>query len=216
MKKALLFDLDNTIYPVSAIADQLFTSLFNLLDQNSALINQSDTNTVELIKEEMTRRPFQHIADKYELDTNIRHQMLQALRQLTYDLPMEPFRDYHQLKNIPLEKFLVTTGFPKLQFSKIKQLGIADDFKEIIVVDPDQSDRTKKDIFEGIIAKYNYQPDDLLVIGDDPESEIKAGLALGIETFLFDPENKHSSNNSTFYSKYLTDALTIIGKTTRN
>ena len=49
MKKALLFDLDNTIYPVSAIADQLFTSLFNLLDQNSALINLSDTNTVELI-----------------------------------------------------------------------------------------------------------------------------------------------------------------------
>ena len=212
MKKALLFDLDNTIYPVSAIADQLFTSLFNLLDQNSALINLSDTNTVEMIKEEMTRRPFQHIADKYELDTIIRNQMLEALRQLTYDLPMAPFADYHQLKRIPLEKFLVTTGFPKLQFSKIRQLGIAEDFKDIIVVDPDQSDRTKKDVFEGILAKYHFLPEDLLVIGDDPESEIKAGLALGIDTFLFDPADKHINSASTHRSKSLVDVLSLIEK----
>ena len=210
MKKALLFDLDNTIYPVSAIADQLFTSLFNLLDQNSALINLSDTNTVELIKEEMTRRPFQHIADKYELDTSVRNQMLESLRQLTFDLPMEPFADYHQLKSIPLDKFLVTTGFPKLQFSKIKQLGIAENFKEIIVVDPDESDRTKKDVFEGILAKYRYQPENLLVIGDDPESEIKAGLALGIDTFLFDPAGKHLGAASTHRSAELKDVKAIL------
>ena len=210
MKKALLFDLDNTIYPVSSIADQLFTSLFNLLDQNSALINLSDTNTVELIKEEMTRRPFQHIADKYELDTNIRNQMLESLRQLTFDLPMEPFADYHQLKSIPLDKFLVTTGFPKLQFSKIKQLGIAENFKEIIVVDPDQSDRTKKDVFESIMFKYHYLPEDLLVIGDDPESEIKAGLALGIDTFLFDPAGKHLGAASTHRSAELKDVKAIL------
>ncbi len=210
MKKALLFDLDNTIYPVSAIADQLFTSLFNLLDENSAMINLSNTNTVELIKEEMTRRPFQHIADKFELDTNIRNQMLRALRQLTFDLPMEPFADYHELKPIPLDKFLVTTGFPKLQYSKIKQLGIAEDFKEIIIVDPDQSNRTKKDVFEWIMAKYNFQPEDLLVIGDDPESEIKAGLTLGIDTFLFDPAGKHLKAAATYRSDELITVLAIL------
>ncbi len=210
MKKALLFDLDNTIYPVSAIAEQLFTALFNLLDEKATLINIGDTNTVELIKEEMTRRPFQHIADKFELDTNIRNQMLEALRQLTYDQPMQPFADYHHFKNIPLDKFLVTTGFPKLQRSKIKQLGIEKDFQEIIIVDPDQSDRTKKDVFEGIMATYNYQPADLLVIGDDPESEIKAGLALGIDTFLFDPADQYEDNQSTFRSCSLQSAISIL------
>jgi len=46
MKTALIFDLDNTIYPVSAIADNLFRKLFAVLDEYSGTINLGDDDRV--------------------------------------------------------------------------------------------------------------------------------------------------------------------------
>ena len=210
MKTALIFDLDNTIYPVSAIADHLFEELFAILDRNSDIINADGPGIVADIKEEMTRRPFQHIADKYRLNNNIRNLMEEQLRTMTYNLPMQPFEDYHSLRQIPLEKFLVTTGYPKLQYSKIRQLGIENDFKEIFIVDPDAGNQTKKDVFRSVMEKYDYQPEELLIIGDDPASEIKAAIELGIDTFLFDPNNIYPGAVTTHRSVNLKDALTVL------
>ena len=210
IKKALIFDLDNTIYPVSAIADNLFAKLFAVLDEYSGAINLGDDDRVSKIKEEMTRRPFQYIADKYELNKELNDMMVDTLRTMTYDLPMQPFDDYHHLREIPLDKFLVTTGFVKLQMSKVIQLGIEHDFKEIIIVDPDVSSKTKKDVFAGIMQKYNYQPSDLLIIGDDPDSEIKAAMELGIDTFLFDPSGIYLKAKTTHRSSSLKEVFSIL------
>src|SRR5579862_6113814 len=115
MKRALIFDLDNTIYPVSSIAENLFSELFAILDENAEQLNYN----VDSIKQEMMRRPFQYIADKFELNESLRDQMVESLRNMSYDLPMQPFEDYEHLRQIPLDKFLVTTGFSKLQWSKV-------------------------------------------------------------------------------------------------
>jgi putative hydrolase of the HAD superfamily len=105
---------------------------------------------------------------------------------------------------------LVTTGFVKLQMSKVIQLGIEHDFKEIIIVDPDVSSKSKKDVFAEIMQKYDYRASELLIIGDDPDSEIKAALALGIDTFLFDPNGIYPAANATHRSDSLKKVLDII------
>jgi len=58
---------------------------------------------------------------------------------------------------------------------------------------------------------YDYTPGDLLVIGDDPESEIKAAKALGIDTFLYDPTNRYPDVQVTYRSNNLQDVLKVIG-----
>jgi putative hydrolase of the HAD superfamily len=210
MKKALILDLDNTIYPVSSIADRLFADLFATLDQYAVIINSGDFDRVSRIKDEMTRRPFQHIADEFSLNDEIRNKMVDTLRNITYDLPMSTFDDYHHVRSIPLDKFLVTTGFSKLQWSKVKMLGIEQDFKNIYIIDPDVSQQTKKDVFAEIMEMHSYGPGDLLVIGDDPESEIKAAKALGIDTFLYDPLNKYPNAAVTYRSGDLQNVLGIV------
>ncbi|MDB5153901.1 MAG: family hydrolase [Mucilaginibacter sp.] len=197
MKRALILDLDNTIYPVSSIADNLFGGLFKVLDQHADSINSGGGN-VNKIKNEMTRRPFQHIADEFGLDDDLRNKMIGILQNMTYDLPIQTFEDYAYIRLIPLDKFLVTTGFVKLQMSKVKMLGIEQDFKAIHIVDPEVNDQTKKDVFAGIMDTRNFTPNELLVIGDDPESEIKAAKALGIDTVLYDPENKYPDAQVTY------------------
>lgn len=210
MKKALILDLDNTIYPVSSISENLFGALFDVLDQRAGIINVDDSNKVEKIKDEMTRRPFQHIADEFNLDKGVRDQMVDILRNMAYTQPMKPYDDYQHVRSILLDKFLVTTGFSKLQWSKVKMLGIEDDFRHIHIVDPDVSPKTKKDVFAEIMQTHNYTPGDLLVIGDDPESEIKAAKALNIDTFLYDPANKHPNVEVTYRSHNLQDVLKLI------
>jgi putative hydrolase of the HAD superfamily len=207
MKKALILDLDNTIYPVSSISDNLFADLFAELDQNSEIINADDADKVNKIKDEMTRRPFQHIADEFSLSNEVRNKMEDRLRNMTYDLPMQPFDDYHYIKTIQLDKFLVTTGYSKLQWSKVKMLGIQNDFKDIHIVDPDINQQTKKDIFTEIMQTHNYAAEDLLVIGDDPESEIKAAKALGIDAFLYDPTNRYPDVQVTYRSDNFQNVL---------
>ena len=207
MKKALIFDLDNTIYPVSSIGPYLFTDLFQLLDQHPEILNEATLNAA---KDELQRRHYHLVADKYNFGAELTEAGLKLLKNLEYQQPMQPFDAYHQLKGIPLKKFLVTTGFSKLQWSKVKQLGIENDFDEIHIVDPDLSARTKKDVFAGLLLKYGYQPKDVLVIGDDPESEIKAATELGIDTFLFDPGGRHAEALVSYRSKDLNDVVKFL------
>lgn len=210
MKRVLILDLDNTIYPVSSIANSLFAELFETLDSYAELINADDEDNINKIKQEMMRRPFQHIADEFGLSDEITERMVGVLKTMTYELPMQPFADYAYISALPLVKFLVTTGFTRLQLSKIKMLGIGQDFKSIHIVDPEVSRQTKKDVFAEIMAEHGYQPADLLVIGDDPQSEIKAATALGIDSFLFDPENRYPDAIATHRADNLKQVLTIL------
>jgi putative hydrolase of the HAD superfamily len=180
-KKAIILDLDNTIYPVSSIGDLLFKSLFSLILESGEY--SGDFNQIRF---EIMRRPFQYIADEFSFSENLKAACFNLLSNLTYDEKMQPFEGYETLLTIPCRRFLVTTGYTKMQHSKIKQLGIENDFEAIFVIDPDQSTLTKRDLFEKILTNYNLKVEDVIVVGDDLNSEIFHAKALGIETVLYD------------------------------
>jgi putative hydrolase of the HAD superfamily len=207
MKHALILDLDNTIYPVSSIAERLFGKLFKLIDEGL-----EDRSAAAAAKLELTRRPYQHVADEFGFGTELKDKGVQLLNNLTFDSPMQAFSEYEDIRAINIDKYLVTTGFTKLQMSKVKMLNIEADFKQVYVVDPDLSDLTKKDIFVMIMKDNGYAINEVLVIGDDPQSEIKAALELGIDTFLFDPENKYPHVNATYRCADYKELAEIIKK----
>ena len=180
MIKGLILDLDNTIYPVVQIGENLFKPLFDLILEHGGYKGE-----VSDIRFDTMRMPFQHIISRYEFSSDLARESIDLLTDLAYHFPMEPFDDYEFVRGVDLPKFLVTTGFSIMQNSKVDRLGIRDDFEEIHIVDPATSDLTKKDIFSGILERYQWQAGEVLVIGDDVNSEIKAGNALGIPTVLY-------------------------------
>ena len=181
-------DLDNTIYPVSAIGDELFGSVYQLIRENGEY--QGDFNHIRL---EIMRRPLLLVAKDFSFSEELTKECLTLFGDMTYSKPIDSFKDYPEIRKYPCTKYLVTTGFPKLQNSKIKQLGIENDFEGIFVVDPVHSNLTKKDVFQLILAKNGYLIEDLLIVGDDLNAEIKAGQELGIETVLYDYRHEHST-----------------------
>ena len=207
MKRALIFDLDNTIYPVNSIAGNLFERLFSMIDESATHLTADD---ISAAKAELKRRPFHLVAGKFNFGDELTTAGNDFLKQVSYDLPMQPFDDYAHLKQLPQTKFLVTTGFSKLQWSKVDRLGLKEDFEEIHIVDPLISNQTKKDVFADILKRHQYDKEDVLVIGDDPESEIKAANELGIDTFLFDPNDSHLTAEVSHRSGSLKEVISIL------
>lgn len=189
-KKAIILDLDNTIYPVSSIGDELFGPLFQLILENGEYLED-----IDLIKKDIMRKPFQKVASAYNFSNKLLEKGVNILQEISCTMKISVFEDYNEVKNIPTKKFLVTTGFTKMQYSKVAQLGITNDFEEIHVINPQLSDKTKKDIFADILTRFQFNSSDVLVIGDDPNSEIKAANELGIDTVLYDKLNFNPSTN---------------------
>ena len=187
-KTTLFVDLDNTIYPVSSIGETLFQPVLELIGEESSL-----TNKIDAIKEDMMRRPFQKVAEDFNFSRLLTQKVLEQLAETECSGPMQTFEDYHELASLPQIKFLITTGFTKMQQSKVRLLEIENDFKEVHIVDPQRSSLTKKDIFQDIIDRYELLKTSILVIGDDPNSELKAARELGLETVLFDRIGRYPS-----------------------
>ena len=79
--------------------------------------------------------------------------------------------------------FLVTSGFRRLQESKVRALKIAPLFAEIHVDAIDEAQpKGKLPAFEAILTKYRLSPAEVWVVGDNPDSEIAAGNQLGMTT----------------------------------
>jgi len=193
MKHIFFIDLDNTIYFTKPNEAQLMSGLYQLLDQEDLGITDE---VYQISKKEMLRTPFQKVAQKYGFKQLAIDRAVDYLKNREVTRPLNPSDDYHYIKSLKGRKFIVTAGFTKQQTSKVKMLGIADDFEAVHVVDV--STTNKKEAFKLLIDKYDLNTDDILIIGDDAESEIKFGLELGIATFLLDPENLHPNAESTF------------------
>ncbi|WP_316825698.1 HAD family hydrolase [Pedobacter miscanthi] len=207
MKHIFFIDLDNTIYFTKPNEEQLMGALYRFL--GSLDLGISDEN-FQLAKQDMLRTPFIKVAKKYGFKEEVMPEILSYLENREVSNPLKPSDDYHYIKSLKGRKFIVTAGFQKQQLSKVKMLGIADDFEEVSVVDV--SVNNKKDVFISLIDQHNLNMEDILIIGDDAESEIKYGLELGICTFLLDPENLHPSAESTFRGNDLSNLHEAAGQ----
>jgi putative hydrolase of the HAD superfamily len=201
-KKAIIIDLDNTIYPVPSIGEKLFAPIFKLIEENG-----KHAQDMHKIRHDIMRKPFQSVAKTYSFSDDLTKQGITMLKDITYNEPIKTFSDYAFLKQIPADKFLVTTGFMKMQQSKITAMNIENDFRQIYIIDPMVSSKTKKDVFLEIMNDNAYQPSDVLVIGDDAESEIKAAQELGIENVLYDKYNTLPASTATYTISDFSDLI---------
>ena len=94
-KKVLILDLDNTLFPTSAIGDEVYAPLMELIKSSGY---SGDT---EEILSMLNRKPFQHVAEKFNLGKDLTEEGTKLLTHTTYDKPIDPFPDYVFLKALP-------------------------------------------------------------------------------------------------------------------
>jgi putative hydrolase of the HAD superfamily len=181
MIKAMIFDLDSCLAAANEVGDQLLAPAFQAIRE----ANRGAVSEVALTAAfaDCWRFPFDFVADKYGFSPAMRAAGVQALSQTEVQQPMHGYGDLAVLAELPVKLFLVTSGFRRLQESKVKALGIGYLFTKIHVDAIDEpGPKGKLGAFQEILKAHQLLPREVLVVGDNPDSEIAAGNRLGCTT----------------------------------
>ncbi len=182
MIKAIIFDLDSCLAAANEVGDQLFAPAFNAI--RAANHGKIPEAHLQSAFHDCWRFPLDFIAEKYQFSPAMRDAGFAALRQIEVREPMHGYGDLDALTKLaPARLFLVTSGFPRLQHSKVRALGIENLFTAVHIDNIDGGPPGGKlAAFQAILKTHQLQPDEVLVVGDNPDSEIAAGNRLGLTT----------------------------------
>jgi len=140
-----------------------------------------------------------------------------AFSQIQVTEPMDGDGDLHVLRDITQQLFLVTSGFRRLQESKVNALGIRSLFAEIRIDAIDEpGTKGKARHFEEILRTHSFKPEEVLVVGDNPDSEIAAGNRLGMKTVQVLRPGVPYEDNASYFTNSLETLLGILSSLERH
>ncbi|MEX2382865.1 MAG: HAD family hydrolase [Opitutales bacterium] len=209
MTKALIFDLDNCLAAANEVGEELFEPAFEAIQEaNDGTVPEA---TLTQAFEDIWRHPLDWVAARYGFSDEMLSAGWRVFTKIEVARSMQGYGDLEVLAELPAERFLVTSGFRRLQESKIRALNLTSFFTRIIVDAIDEPDRRgKKGLFEKILRDYNLAPEEVLVVGDNADSEIEAGNRLGIRTVQTLRPGVPRAPNATFHVHYLVEIKEIM------
>ncbi len=202
--KHLFFDLDHTLWDFEANAKQTLIQLyksnelkakgvpdFDLFFERYSYHNERlwDRYTKGFIKQEELRwkRMWLALLDFKLADEPLSRQMgvefldLLPTRNTLFPYTIE-ILEYLKAKSYQMH--LVTNGFEKVQYSKIKNARIETYFEQVITSEASGSLKPNKEIFDYAFTKAGALPEESIMIGDNLDADIQGGINAGIDTIF--------------------------------
>lgn len=177
--KGIIFDLDMCILDTRTLEGPFFDPVLHALDawETSGELKQKARN-------QLLTTSLDDVVTLLAVPEFIAERMRDAYRLITVPLGIKSFGDEEYIRSLPLTKILVTSGYAKFQEAKIVQLEIRDLFDRIIIdaLDDQSARKGKKRIFQELLEAYGWKNNEVLVVGDNPASELGAAKALHIKT----------------------------------
>lgn len=181
MTRAIIFDLDSCLCAADEAGEGLYAPAFAAI--RAANRGTLGEDRLQAAFRDIWHRAFDAVAAEHGFSDAMRRAGWEAFSHLEVTTPLRGYGDLHVLADLPARLFLVTSGFRRLQESKIRALGIAHLFDAIHIDAIDVPGRKgKQPIFAEILATGGLHANEVLVVGDRADSEIAAGNRLGIVT----------------------------------
>lgn len=172
--------MDNCIFDTSSMGGRAIQGVKDAL-ASSALSEDTKLAVGAALKTD----PLDDVLKRLNVPAEVGEAMRAAYREsdVPADCTVKTYGDEQHIQELPQKKILVTSGYLKFQTSKIKRLGIAHMFDEIIidVLDDPAARKGKTKIFGEILQQYGWSKEEVLVVGDNPRSELGAAKELGIK-----------------------------------
>jgi FMN phosphatase YigB (HAD superfamily) len=181
MIKALIFDLDNCLASSREVGEALFEPAFEAIRHaNHGTVPEEQ---LEKAFDDCWGNALDWVAEKYGFSNSMLAAGWKIFAKMEVTRPMSGYGDLAFLTEFQQHKLLVTSGFRRLQQSKIDALGLERYFTDIYIDAIDEPDRFGKEgIFQLILDTHHLKPAEVMVVGDNPASEIEAGSRLGMQT----------------------------------
>jgi FMN phosphatase YigB (HAD superfamily) len=206
--KAIILDLDNTIFATRSMDSAIFEPFFT--DLRARLSSFFDDHIINMIHDELWEKPFDVVIKKFNIPEKVFLASWAVLDKDDFDLDISTYGDYGFLRSVAIPMFLVTTGPEALQAAKVEALGIKGDFIKIVINDKFREKKTKADIFLELVHEFSLSPQDTFVIGDNPDSKIEAGNSLDMVTVQILRADVLKGNNAKHYINTFDELKDII------
>jgi putative hydrolase of the HAD superfamily len=206
---AIVFDLDNCLAPADAMGRDFLEPMF-------AAIRRANNGTVpdamlDRAFEDCWRLALDVVAKKYGFTDAMLDAGWHVGQRLAVRGPMNGYADLPELAHLPAKLFIVTSGFRRMQESKIDALGFRAMFAGVYVDAIDEPGRKGKDgLFREILDQHWLDPRTVLAVGDNPDSEIDAGKQLGMATAQILRPGIARGTNATHYVRDLNELRRIL------
>jgi FMN phosphatase YigB (HAD superfamily) len=178
--RAAVFDLDHTLFDPRTLPRALFAALEARLRVTAAgVVSQALLNAALA---DAWRLPFDRVVALHQLPTEVTVAWQEAMRTVEVTEPLTPYPDVHAgLEQLSLRRLLLTTGFRRLQESKVRQLGLTSLFAGVYIdpLDP-PGPVGKRVVLERLLVEHELTPPEVVVLGDRADDELAAARALGM------------------------------------
>jgi FMN phosphatase YigB (HAD superfamily) len=209
MTRALIFDLDNCLAAANEVGEELLQPAFDAIRQaNRGAVSDA---VLEQAFADMWRHPLDWVAAKHGFSEEMRAAAWRVMGTLKVARPMFGYGDLAVLAELPVKRFLVTSGFRRLQESKIRALKLEPLFTALYVDAIDEPDRRgKQGFFELILREHGLTPAEVVVVGDNPDSELAVGNRLGMRTVQTLRPGVPRASNATFHIHSLPELKALL------
>ena len=116
--------------------------------------------------------------------------------------------DYLKAKKYQLH--LITNGFEKTQWRKLKNSGLDKYFTEVITSEASNSIKPNKEIFEYAIQKTGARIEECIMIGDNLDADIEGAVNAGMDSVFVNHLKEEKQSPSTYTIYHLKDLEQIL------
>lgn len=224
----MIFDLDHTLWDYDKNCAEAIHELYIKNELKKKGISSAEKFLEVFMKMNM------QMWDQYDMGIIDRdviryqrfHRILLALGVDDYQLSLSMSSEYvslsptkkHLLPNAKeildyLEKkynlLIITNGFDEIQTVKLASSGISGYFDQVITSETAGHKKPAKEIFEYALAD-NYQATDVIMIGDNLNTDIKGAANAGIDSAYFNPAKKPHQHKMKYEISNLIELKSIL------
>lgn len=183
--KAIIFDLDDTLYNCSGtLSKSARVRAAKAMVESGLNVKEDDIYKKSVY---VSKSPRLDLFSELKKHFNITDEkIIEAGKKAYNDDQVDEIKLFSDVMKV-LELlnscliFLVTSGVYARQEKKIEILGLKEKFDEIIIVDSERGEM-KRDALIKIMEKFQLKPSEIVCVGDRITSEIKTGNNLGMTT----------------------------------
>lgn len=185
--KAVIFDLDDTLYDEFQYVDQAFENTAVYLAHRLGMPGRKEEfhrRMLELTEKNGRGKVFDLLCEETGTGIPI-SELVQAYRSTRPVLKLYPDAErlLQSLEGMKVKTGLITDGCGRVQHEKIAALGLDGRLDSVIVTDDFGLCKPQVEVYEKCLRALGCAPGEAAYVGDNPRKDFAGAKTLGMKTF---------------------------------